>query len=92
MPNQTEDHLLTERDAACMLGVKRSTLEMWRHLHPCPTGEYAPQDEHTAPPFIVTASGEVLYPSGQLRAWIRNLPTSTLGIPSLPATNPAVLH
>lgn len=71
--------LLTEAQAARIVGVKPITLRIWRYRD----RKRAEGALAKAPPHRRVGVRGVRYPLDDLRAWIRGLPTSE-GVPQLP--------
>ena len=78
---QDAEMLLTEEQAAKLLGVKPITLRIWRYRDrkEDPSRNALPK----APPYVVVGTRGIRYPLDRLRAWIRALPTEG-GVPQLP--------
>ncbi|WP_396268448.1 hypothetical protein [Ideonella sp.] len=83
------DHVLTERAAALLLGVRASTLAEWRSWDSVTSGALgrAPM----APPHRVAPSGAIEYCLAKLRAWLASLPKVD-GIVTFPANLPHTLQ
>ncbi len=68
----SRDHVLTERAAALLLGVRVSTLAEWRSWDSVTSG--APGRAPMAPPHRVGPSGAIEYSLAKLRVWLASLP------------------
>lgn len=75
------EHYLTEYEAALVLGVPINALKLWRV-----------RDEMDGPRYFFDETEQVIYPTSDLRCWIRNLPTNHIGVPMLPPQRPLILH
>ena len=73
------EFLLTEAQAAKIIGVEPITMRMWRWRD----RKRVPGSQPKSPPYVRVGVRGVRYPMDSLRGWIRALPVVE-GVPQLP--------